>query len=90
MIKLNLFVPIFAQRLHLPDPIVSCAREILRSYLGGTGYALRDDAKGLAAAAIYLALKTQPDHPKITQVALAGVTKITRTRLRKRISALVK
>ncbi len=89
MITTNLFVSIFAKRLHLPASVVSCAHDILYSSNGVTGYTLRDDAKGLAAAAIYIAMKTQPNLPKISQLGLAGVTQITRNRLRKRISTLV-
>ncbi len=89
MITSNIFVAIFAQRLHLPDSVTSCARDILYSSHGVTGYTLRDDAKGLAAAAIYIALKTHPKLPKISQLGLAGVTQITKNRLRKRISTLV-
>ena len=85
----NLFVAIFIDRLHLPESVATCAREILCSFSGETGYTLRDDLKGLAAAAIFIALKTKPTIPKITQFALAGVTEITRNRLRKRISTLV-
>ncbi len=89
MITTNLFVNLFTERLHLPDSIASCARDILHSSNGAAGYTLRDDPKGLAAAAIYIALKTQPEIPKITQLGIAGVTQITRNRLRKRISTLV-
>jgi transcription initiation factor TFIIIB Brf1 subunit/transcription initiation factor TFIIB len=89
MIATNIFVNLFAERLHLPDSIASCARDILYSSNGAAGYTLQDDPKGLAAAAIYIALKTQPDLPKITQLGLAGVTQITRKRLRKQISTLV-
>ncbi len=89
MITSNIFVAIFTKRLHLPDSVASCARDILYSSKGVTGYTVRDDAKGLAAAAIYIALKTQPDLRKITQLGLAGVTEITRNRLRKRISTLL-
>ncbi len=89
MITTNLFVAMFAKRLHLPDSVASCARDILYSSNGANGYNLLDDPKGLAAAAIYIALKTQPNLPKITQLGLAGITQITRNRLRKRISTLV-
>jgi transcription initiation factor TFIIIB Brf1 subunit/transcription initiation factor TFIIB len=85
----NLFVARFAERLHLPVSVASCARDILHSFNQGKAYTLRDDVKGLAAAAIFIAMKSQPALPKVTQFALAGVTEITRFRLRKQISTLV-
>ncbi|OLS13686.1 MAG: hypothetical protein RBG13Loki_2686 [Promethearchaeota archaeon CR_4] len=85
----NLFINNFVKRLHLSESVASCAEEILHSFNGETGYNLRDDLKGLAAAAIYIALKSNPTIPKITQLALAGLTEITKKRLRKRISTLI-